>query len=173
MDLMTQKHHELTSGDQSGPGRVRTVRATMIKQEPDRAMRERRQSQADDPPAAEALTQLLQSELALAQANAATLVEQCDPGRVWLLWFSIGATEQICLLTRRHAEDDRNQLFRHVIATIFGDGVRSQASPSKAPPEMIELFETAGAEAVQACMRGDATLGYYLKALQVAWTLAD
>lgn len=133
-------------------------------------MLEPRQSQAEDPPAAEALTQLLQSELALAQASAAMLVEHCDPGRVWLLWFSIGATEQICLLTRRHAEDERNQLFRHVVATIFGSGVRSPTSPSKAPPEMVELFETAGAEAVQACMRGDATLGYYLKALQVAWT---
>ena len=136
-------------------------------------MLERRQSHAEDAPAAEALTQLLQSELALAQAKAAMLVEECDPGRVWLLWFSIGATEQICLLTRRHLEDERNQLFRHVVATIFGNGVRSPTSPAKAPPEIVELFEQAGAEAVQACMRGDASLGYYLKALQVAWTQAE
>lgn len=136
-------------------------------------MLELRQSPADDPPAAEALTQLLQSELALAQANAAMLVEQCDPGRVWLLWFSIGATEQICQLTQRRAEDERNQLFRHVVATIFGNSVRSPTSPSKAPPEMVELFEAAGAEAVRACMRGDATLGYYLKALQVAWAQTE
>lgn len=173
MDRVTPTHHELTSGDQSGPERGRTVRATMSNPEPDRAMLELRQSHADDPPAAEALTQLLLSELALAQANAGLLIEQRDPGRVWLLWFSIGATEEICRLTRRYAEDDRNQLFRHVVATIFDAGVRSPTSPSRAPPEIIELFETAGVEAVQACMRGDATLGYYLEALKAAWSLAD
>jgi hypothetical protein len=167
MGLVTHRHHGLTSGDQSGRGRDRTVRATMNRQRPHPTP----QAPADDAPAADALTQLLQSELARARANAPALVEQCDPGRVWLLWFAIGATEEICRLTQRRAEEERSQLFRHVVATIFDAGVRSPTSPSKAPAELVELFETAGVEAVQACMRGDARLGYYLEALKVAWTL--
>ena len=128
--------------------------------------------QAEEHPAAIALTRLLQSELAQARAYAPALVEQCDPGRVWLLWFSIGATDEICRLTLRHGEDERNQLFRHVVATIFGGGVRSPSSPSKAQPEMIQLFERAGIEAVQACMGGDDKLGYYLEALKSSWPVS-
>lgn len=124
-------------------------------------------------PDSEALTRLLQSELADAQTHAPALVEQCDPGRVWLLWFAIGATGEICRLTQRRAEDERDRMFRLAVATILGDGVRSSASPSKAPPQLIELFETAGVEAVQACMRGDAAVGHYLEALKAIWIITE
>lgn len=128
---------------------------------------------AAEGPGSEALTRLLQSELADAQTHAPALVEQCDPGRVWLLWFAIGATEEICRLTQRRAEDDRDRMFRLAVATILGDGVRSPTSPSKAPPQLIELFETAGVEAVRACMRGDTAVGHYLEALKAIWVLTD
>lgn len=122
-------------------------------------------------PAEEALTRLVQSELARAKADAPALVEQCDPGRVWLLWFAIGATEEICRLTQRRANDDRDRMFRHVVATIFSEGVRSQSNPWKSPQELIDLFETAGTEAISACMRGETRLGHYLEALKVCWSL--
>ena len=96
----------------------------------------------------------------------AALVEQCDPGRVWFLWFAIGATDAICTLVRRDAESERNQLFRHVVSLIFSGGVRSEIDPVLADRDFIEHFETAGARAVEACWRGDPRLGYYVTALR-------
>lgn len=158
---------------------IRKVPAIMTKPKPEfippasRAPRGSQPRTESQHPAEEALTRLLQSEVAQAQADAPGLVEQCDPGRVWLLWFSIGATEEICRLTQRGANDDRDRMFRHVVAMIFGDGARSQHSPAKSPTRLIELFETAGSEAIRACMRGDTTLGYYLGALKTSWTLLE
>jgi len=96
------------------------------------------------------------------------LVTRCDPGQVWLLWFAIGATDEICRLVHRRAEFERNQVFRHVVGMIFGTGVQAAASPVLAAQDLIELFESAGTEAVRACMRGDRKLGYYLEALKVS-----
>lgn len=145
----------------------------MNEQNPASARRRKPRGLPNDPPATEALTRLLQSELSEAQATAPELVAQCDPGRVWLLWFSIGATEEICRYTHQRADDERDQMFRHAVATVLGDGVRSPTSPSKAPPALIELFETAGVEAVRACMRGDTKLGFYLEALKAIWVMTD
>jgi hypothetical protein len=107
-------------------------------------------------PAIEALIQLIESERTLARSEESALVDKVDSGQVWLLWFAIGATEF-----------ERNQVFRHVVGLIFGSGVRSATSPVDASQQLIELFESAGAEAVRACMRGDRRLGYYLEALKV------
>jgi hypothetical protein len=166
-------NHELTAGDQSRPRGDRTVRRAMTQNDSSPASRRSPRGQPDEPPASEALARLLQSELAEAQSTSPSLVELCDPGRVWLLWFSIGATEEICRITQRRADDERDQMFRLAVATVLGDGVRSHPGPSKAQPEIIELFETAGVAAVQACMRGDTKLGYYLEALKAIWILAD
>jgi hypothetical protein len=170
---MTQGNHELTAHDQIGAGRVPTVRGAMTQQNPASPSRRKPRGQAGDPPATEALTRLLQAELAEAQSTAPALVAQCDPGRVWLLWFSIGATEEICRVTHQRADDERDQMFRHAVATVLGDGVKSPTSPSKAPMELIALFETAGIEAVRACMRGDEKLGFYLEALKAIWVLTE
>jgi hypothetical protein len=122
----------------------------------------------DGDPAIEALTQLLESERSLAKSEEPALVSRCDPGQVWLLWFAIGATDEICRLAQRRAEFERNQIFRHVVGTVFGAGVKAEASPVLAAQDLIELFESAGTEAVRACMRGDRKLGYYLEALKVS-----
>lgn len=117
-------------------------------------------------PAIEALTQLLESERRLAAAEEPDLVRQADAGSVWLLWFAIGATDEICRYVHRRGEVERNQVFRHVVRLIFGGGVHSTARAVDASQRVIELFESAGAEAVRACMRGDRKLGYYLEALR-------
>lgn len=156
---------------------IRTLRPIMTHKNPEIISSSPRSSRGSQPdadithPAEEALTRLVQSELSRARADAPALVAQCDPGRVWLLWFAIGATEEICRLTQRRANDDRDRMFRNVVATIFGDGVRSQTNPWKSPQQLIELFETAGTEAVSACMRGDNRLGHYLDALKVCWSI--
>ena len=95
-------------------------------------------------PAIEALTQLLESERSLARAEEPALVARCDPGQVWLLWFAIGATDEICRFAHRRADYERNQVFRHVVGMIFGNGVQSDASPVVAAQDLIELFESAG-----------------------------
>ena len=60
-------------------------------------------------------------------------------------------------------------MFRHVVNAVFGTAsVRSTVDPACADRSVIEIFESAGAEAVQACMRGDKRLGYYIGALRVA-----
>jgi hypothetical protein len=124
--------------------------------------------ESDADPAIDALTELLESERALARAEEPGLLNRCDPGQVWLLWFAIGATDEICRIAQRLAEYERNQVFRHVVGTIFGQGVQAGASPVLAAQDLIELFESAGTEAVRACMRGDRKLGYYLEALKVS-----
>jgi hypothetical protein len=121
-----------------------------------------------DDPAVIALLELIQSERSRATLEEPELVEQVDSGRVWLLWFAIGATDAVCSVVQRDAEGERDQVFRRVVSVIFcGERVRSCVDPLQADRRLIELFESAGAEAVQACMRGDKRLGYYLEALRV------
>ena len=63
----------------------------------------------------------------------------------------------------------RNDVFRQVVSVIFnGHAVRSGSNPVESDKRLIGLFESAGAEAVAACMRGDRKLGYYLEALRVS-----
>ena len=121
-----------------------------------------------DDPAVVALLELIQSERARAALEEPELVEQVDSGRVWLLWFAIGATDAVCSLVQREADGERDKVFRQVVNVIFGgERVRSSIDPLQADRRLIELFESAGAEAVQACMRGEKRLGYYLEALRV------
>jgi hypothetical protein len=122
---------------------------------------------ADDP-ALLALAELLDAERTLATIEQPALVERADAGRMWLLWFAIGATDEVCQLTGRRAERERNLVFRSVVALIFSDGVRSDVNPVLADRRLIELFETAGARAVRACLSGETRLGYYLAALRSA-----
>jgi hypothetical protein len=123
-------------------------------------------------PAIGALTELLQSERATALADEPELVEERDPSRVWLLWFAIGATDAICNLVQRDADAQRNQVFRQAVSVIFDGSGQSlhghQAHIATADARLIELFESAGAAAVQACMAGDKRLGYYREALRVS-----
>ena len=134
------------------------------------AIRQRRGSPAGPAdPAVLAITELIQSESARADLEEPELVSIIDPGRVWLLWFAIGATEAVCRIVEREADAERNRVFRHVVDAVFGGGrVRSAVDPVNADRSLIEIFESAGAEAVQACMRGDKRLGYYIGALRVA-----
>ena len=97
-------------------------------------------------PAVEALTQLIASEYDLALLQEPALLARSDPGRLWLLWFAIGATFEVCDLLGRNSRNERDALFLHV----------------------ADLFESAGAAAVQACMRGDRRLGYYVAGLRVS-----
>ena len=46
--------------------------------------------------------------------------------------------------------------------------MRSGTNPIDSDKRLIGLFESAGSEAVAACMRGDRKLGYYLEALRVS-----
>jgi hypothetical protein len=133
------------------------------------AIRQRRGNPPPEDPAVLALTELIQSESARADLEEPELVSIIDPGRVWLLWFAIGATEAVCRIVEREADAERNRVFRHVVDAVFGGGrVRSAVDPVNADRSLIEIFESAGAEAVQACMRGDKRLGYYIGALRVA-----
>ncbi|NJD32467.1 MAG: hypothetical protein FIB04_11340 [Gammaproteobacteria bacterium] len=128
----------------------------------------RRNERLDDPAGA-ALTELIDSERARVTLEEPGLAEQADPGRVWLLWFAIGATEAVCRMVERETDAERNSVFRQVVSVIFGgDGVRSAVDPVHANKTLIELFESAGAGAVEACMRGEKRLGYYLEALRVS-----
>ncbi len=122
-------------------------------------------------PAVVALVQLLASERDEAQFEDPALVERADPSRLWLLWFAIGATVEVCNLVRREDDDDRNEVFRHVIRVIFDGGGGRTTAPRTVAPEvagrsLIGHFESAGAEAVRSCMRGETRLGYYLGALR-------
>ena len=120
-------------------------------------------------PAVAALTELIQSEVALTLREEPDLAALADPGRLWLLWFAIGATDAACQLVERDADAERNAVFRQVVSIIFGDErVRSSVDPVTADKRLIELFESAGAEAVMACVRGERRLGYYLEALRVS-----
>jgi hypothetical protein len=132
--------------------------------------RERRGHPArPEDPAVRALTELIQSENSRALIEEPELTSQVDPGHVWLLWFAIGATQSVCDLVERDSDVERNEVFRHVVNAVFGaERVRSPVDPVRADRTLIGIFESAGAEAVQACMRGDKRLGYYLGALRVA-----
>jgi len=133
-----------------------------------RSRRVPRQQHEPDDPAVDALLELIQSERARAKVEEPQLVERVDSGRVWLLWFAIGATDAVCSLVKREADGERDTVFRRVVSVIFGgERVRSSVDPLQADRRLIELFESAGAEAVQACMRGEKRLGYYLEALRV------
>jgi hypothetical protein len=125
------------------------------------------QNVADDP-AMLALAELLDAERTLASTEQPALVDRADAGRMWLLWFAIGATDEVCQLTGRRTERERNLVFRRVVSLIFSDGVRSEVNPVLADRRLIELFETAGAHAVRACLSGETRLGYYLDALRTA-----
>jgi len=119
-------------------------------------------------PALEALIELLESERSQAFGDRPDLVSKVDPVQLWLLWFAIGATREVCVVLGREADGARNELFRQVADRIFPAGVRSACDPILADRRLIELFESAGAAAVQACIRGDERLGYYLAGLRVS-----
>lgn len=118
-------------------------------------------------PALEALVELLNSELNQALDARPRLVSQADPGRVWLLWFAIGATVEMCWRLGRETDAERNALFRNVADSVFRDGVQSGSDPIAADRRLIDLFESAGAAAVQARLQGDGRPGYYLAGLRV------
>jgi hypothetical protein len=89
--------------------------------------------QGPDDPAVVALLELIQSERARAALEESVLVEQADPGRAWLLWFAIGATDAVCSLVQREADGEKDRIFRQVVSVIFrGEGVRSGVDPVKA-----------------------------------------
>jgi hypothetical protein len=135
---------------------------------PGRMHRASRQLDETDDPAVRALLELIQSERARATLEEPDLVEGVDSGSVLLLWFAIGATDAVCSVVQRDADGERDEVFRRVVSVIFrGERVRTCGDHKQADRRLIELFESAGAEAVQACMRGDKRLGYYLGALRV------
>jgi hypothetical protein len=122
-------------------------------------------------PAVLALVQLLASEREEAQIAEPALVERVDSSRLWLLWFAIGATVEVCKLVRREYDEERNEIFRHVIRAIFDGGGGRITAPRVVAAEaadrsLIDRFESAGAEAVRSCMRGETRLGYYVEALR-------
>jgi hypothetical protein len=119
-------------------------------------------------PAVEALTQLIESERDRALEEEPELVAAYDPGRLWLLWFAIGATLEVCAMLGRHADADRDQVFQQLAALVFDGGVQFDVDPVRAEPRLRDLFESAGAEAVQACMQGDGRMGYYLGGLRAS-----
>lgn len=119
-------------------------------------------------PALEALVELLGSGLSRALDERPNLVSQADPGRLWLLWFSIGATLELCAPLGRDTDVERNALFLAVAGSVSGEGVRSDDHPVAADRRLIDLFESAGAAAVQACLRGDSRPGYHLAGLRVS-----
>ena len=126
-------------------------------------------SDASGDPAVSGLIQLIESEYRRAAHIAPGLLAKADGGRVWLLWFAIGATETVCDLAGRETQAQRNDVFRQVVAAIFdGEGVRSEVDPGQAERRLIDMFQSAGADAVTACLRGDRHLGYYLEALRVS-----
>jgi hypothetical protein len=127
-------------------------------------------------PAVVALTQLLASEREEAQREEPVLVEQHDPSRLWLLWFAIGATVEVCRHVQREGDEERNQVFRHVMRAVFDEATRPagrRGAHELADRRVIEAFESAGAEAVRSCMRGETRLGYYLDALRLAARRTD
>ena len=154
--------------DQRPAAPVPTVRAAMDKPNPRRFPLGGPFKEGSDDPAAQALVQLIESERMLARLEESELVRRQDPGQVWLLWFAIGATDEICRYSQRRDQLQRNNVFREVVGLIFGQGVQSAVNPIDVSSQLIDLFESAGAEAVRACMRGDRKLGYYLEALKVA-----
>ena len=74
-------------------------------------------------------------------AEEPALVERVDPGRVWLLWFAIGATDEICKVVQRDVNSEGNEIFRQVVSLVFGGGARSAGNPVVADKRLIDLFE--------------------------------
>lgn len=123
-------------------------------------------------PAIAGLAELIGAELEQALTAEPNLLEEVDPGRVLLLWYAVGATAAVCQMTGRTDDAESDAIFRTVVSRIFdGRGVRADLDPTRADHSLIDLFESAGAEAVAACMRGDTKLGYYLEALRVGHRL--
>ena len=113
------------------------------------------------------LSELIGAELEQALASEPHLLDAVDPGRVLLLWYAVGATAAVCRMTDRNSDAESDAIFRTVVARIFdGRGARADLDPTRADHHLIELFESAGAEAVAARMRGDTRLGYYVEALR-------
>ena len=111
---------------------------------------------------------MIGAELEQALASEPHLLDAVDPGRALLLWYAVGATAAVCQMTGRTSDAESDAIFRTVVTRIFdGRDVRAGLDPTRADRGLIELFESAGAEAVAACMRGDNKLGYYLEALRV------
>ena len=169
MSGLTRWDQSLPELDQTATGRAARLPG-MDELTRKSCVRERRGHHArPDDPAVRALVELIQSESARALLEEPELTGRVDPGHVWLLWFAIGATQSVCELVERETDAERNAVFRHVVNAVFGtERVRSAVDPVCADRSLIEIFESAGAEAVQACMRGDKRLGYYLGALRVA-----
>ncbi len=128
--------------------------------------RTRSSDEASDPAVA-AVVELLESERDLALAEQRDLVEGFDPGQLWLLWFAIGATGEICRINEHDPRDEGTRIFRRLVAVIFSRQVRSETNPVLADRQLIELFEHAGAEAVRDRVRGEVRCGHYLDALRV------
>jgi len=127
-----------------------------------------RRDESHPDPALDALVELLVAERKRALAEHPDLISKADPGQLWLLWFAIGATLEVCSLLGREDDAERNALFRCVAHRVFQAGVQSDCDPIAADRRLIDLFESAGAAAVHACMRGDDRLGYYLAGLRVS-----
>jgi len=119
------------------------------------------------------LSELIGAELERALVSEPQLLAELDPGRVLLLWYAVGATAAVCQMTDRTSDAESDAIFRTVVARIFdGRGARADLDPTRADHRLIELFESAGAEAVAARMRGETKLGYYVEALRVGRGLA-
>ena len=58
-----------------------------------------------------ALAELLDAERTLATIEEPLLVERADAGRMWLLWFAIGATDEVCRLTSRRTDANATRCF--------------------------------------------------------------
>lgn len=120
-------------------------------------------------PAIAGLSELIGAELERALTSEPELLAEVDPGRVLLLWYAVGATAAVCQMTGRTSDVESDAVFRTVVARIFdGRDARADLDPTRADHRLIDLFESAGAEAVAACMRGDTKLGYYVEALRVS-----
>jgi len=118
-------------------------------------------------PAIAALLQLLESSVTRPWRRTRRSWTVSIRVGVWLLWFAIGATDEICKLVATRCETAKvNEMFRQVVNLIFGNGARPLQS-RHGDKRLIDLFESSGTEAVRACMRGDSWLGYYLHALRI------
>ena len=118
-------------------------------------------------PALEALIQLLESERNQASATDRISLQRSIPARSGCCGLR-SARRSRSAWYWAEADRERNDLFRHIAHRIFPAGVRSACDPIRADRRLIDLFESAGAAAVQACIRGDERLGYYLAGLRVS-----
>lgn len=99
------------------------------------------------------------------------LVRRLDPDGAHLLWFAIGAIDGLC----RHLDGDgrglREELFSRAAQLIFagcgGEQGYRPGSGSTADSKSIELFESIGRHAAQACLRRESSSFFYGSALTV------